>query len=49
MTLMEEINDMKEKLNKSFENNEDYDKIYKMSTDLDKLIEKYYKITLKTN
>ena len=44
MTLMEEINDMKEKLNKSFENNEDYDKIYKISTD-----EKYYKITLKTN
>ena len=38
-----EINDLRKKLDESIMNNEDYSIIYKLSTDLDKLIAKYYK------
>ena len=42
MSNKEEINELREKLNESIEKNEDYEKIYKLSTELDKLIAKYY-------
>lgn len=42
MSEKEKINELREKLNKSIENNEDYSKIYDLSVQLDKLIEKYY-------
>ena len=42
MSDKEKINELREKLNKSIENNEDYSKIYDLSIQLDKLIEKYY-------
>ena len=38
---------VREKLNKSIENDEDYKVIYKISVELDKLIEEYYGITKK--
>lgn len=37
-----EINEVREKLNKSIANKEDYSKIYKLSVELDKLIADYY-------
>lgn len=40
----DEICKMREKLNKSIENNEDYEIIYKISVELDELIEEYYGI-----
>ena len=40
--LNDEICRVRDKLNKSIEDGEDYDKIYKISVELDKLIEKYY-------
>lgn len=40
--LNKQIADLKKKLNKSIENDEDFDIIYKLSTDLDKLIAIYY-------
>ena len=42
-TIEEKIEKLREKLNKSIENQEDYDVIYKLSTDLDELIVEYYK------
>ena len=41
--LNEEICKLRDKLNKSIENNEDYSIIYKLSIELDGLIAKYYK------
>lgn len=38
-----EINVLRKKLDESILNNEDYSVIYKLSTDLDKLIAKYYR------
>lgn len=40
----DEICKLREKLNKSIEIDEDYEIIYKLSVELDKLIEKYYGI-----
>ena len=42
MSDKEKINELREKLNKSIENNEEYSKIYDLSVQLDKLIEQYY-------
>ncbi len=42
MSDKEKINELREKLNKSIEYNEDYSKIYDLSVQLDKLIEEYY-------
>lgn len=42
MSNKDKINELREKLNKSIENNEDYSKIYDLSVQLDKLIEEYY-------
>ncbi len=41
--LNEEICKLRDKLNKSIEQGEDYNVIYKLSTDLDELIVEYYK------
>lgn len=38
-----EINSLRKKLDESIINNEDYSVIYKLSTDLDKLIAQYYR------
>ena len=38
----EEICELRDKLNKSIENNDDYSVTYKLSVELDKLIAKYY-------
>ena len=43
----DEICKLRDELNESIENGEDYEVIYKISTDLDKLIAKYYKETSK--
>lgn len=40
--LNDEICKKRDELNKSIKNNEDYDKIYKLSVELDELIVKYY-------
>ncbi len=40
--LNDEICKKREELNKSIENNDDYDKIYKISVELDELIARYY-------
>ena len=40
--LNDEICKKRDELNKSIENNEDYDTIYKLSVELDELIAKYY-------
>ena len=42
--LNDEICKLREKLNKSIEKNENYETIYKLSVELDKLIEEYYGI-----
>ena len=42
MSNKEEINKLREKLNESIINNEDYEKIYNLSIELDKLIAEYY-------
>lgn len=42
--LNDEICKLREKLNKSIEQNEDYDKIYNISVELDELIAKFYQI-----
>ena len=39
----DEICKLRDKLNKSIEEGEDYSIIYKISTDLDELITRYYK------
>lgn len=41
--LNEEICKLRDKLNKSIEQGEDYSVIYKLSTELDELIAQYYK------
>ena len=41
--LNDEICKLRDKLNKSIENGDDYNVIYKLSTDLDELIAQYYK------
>ena len=48
-TIEEKIEKLREKLNKSIENQEDYDVIYKLSTDLDELIVEYYKQKIEIN
>lgn len=40
--LNDEICKKRDELNKSIQNNEDYDTIYKLSVELDELIAKYY-------
>ena len=40
----EEICKLRDKLNKSIENGEDYSIIYKLSVELDQLIAQYYKL-----
>lgn len=40
--LNEEICKLRDKLNRSIENNEDYSIIYQLSVELDELIAKYY-------
>ena len=40
--LNDEICKLRDKLNKSIENGEDYEIIYKLSVELDQLIAKYY-------
>lgn len=40
--LNDEICKKRDELNKSIENNDDYDKIYKISVELDELIARYY-------
>lgn len=50
--LNEEICKLRDKLNKSIENGEDYSITYKLSVELDELIAKYYrelKMVKKTN
>lgn len=42
--LKNEINVLRKKLDDSILNDEDYSVIYKLSTDLDKLIAQYYKM-----
>lgn len=39
----DEINILREKLDRSIINGDDYSKIYKLSTKLDKLVAEYYK------
>ena len=46
--LNDEICRLRDKLNKSIENNEDYSVIYQLSIELDELIAKYYKNTKNT-
>lgn len=41
--LNDDICKLRDKLNKSIENNEDYEVIYKLSVELDELISKYYR------
>lgn len=40
--LNDEICKKRDELNESIKNNEDYDKIYKLSIELDELIARYY-------
>ena len=40
--LEEKIIDLREKLNKSIEDGEKYEKIYQISVELDELVAKYY-------
>ncbi len=40
--LNDEICKKRDELNESIKNNDDYDKIYKISVELDELIAKYY-------
>ena len=42
--LNDEIRKKREELNKSIEENRDYDYIYKLSVELDELIAEYYKL-----
>ena len=39
----DEICNLRDRLNKSIENGEDYEVIYKLSVELDELIAKFYK------
>lgn len=43
-----QINKLRDKLNASIARGDDYEVIYKLSTDLDKLIARYYAENLKT-
>ena len=42
--LNDEICKLRDKLNKSIEENASYDEIYKLSVELDELIAEYYKL-----
>ncbi|MCI9063499.1 MAG: aspartyl-phosphate phosphatase Spo0E family protein [Clostridia bacterium] len=42
--LNDEICKLRNRLNKSIENGEDYEIVYKLSVELDELIAKYYRI-----
>ena len=42
--LNDEICKLREKLNKSIEDGDDYEVIYNLSVELDELIAKYYKV-----
>lgn len=42
MSLDERISNLRDKLHKSISHNEDFDRIYNLSTELDKLITLYY-------
>lgn len=44
--LNDEICKLREKLNKSIEDGQDYEEIYKLSVELDELIAKYYEKNL---
>ena len=46
--LNDEICRLREKLNRSIETNENYEIIYQISVELDKLIEEYYGISKRT-
>ncbi len=41
--LDEKICELRDKLNKSIENGEDYEKIYRLSVELDELIAEFYR------
>ena len=45
--LNDEICKLRDELNKSIEENQDYEVIYELSVKLDKLIAKYYRKSLK--
>ena len=45
--LNDKICKKREELNKSIEENKNYEEIYKISVELDKLIAEYYKLTNK--
>ena len=45
----DEICKLRDKLNKSIENGEDYEVIYKLSVELDELIAKFYKEKMEKN
>ena len=45
----DEICKLRDKLNKSIENGEDYEVIYKLSVELDELIAKFYKEKIEKN
>ena len=47
--IKDEINVLNEKLEYQIENNYPYEKIYKTSVEIDKLLVKYYKIKEKLN
>lgn len=47
--LNDEICKLRDKLNKSIEENADYEEIYKISVELDELIAKYYNESKKGN
>ena len=47
MSNKDKINELRAKLNKSIENNEDYSKIYDLSVQLDKLIASYIELNKK--
>ncbi len=43
MVVEQKLKMLKDKLNKQIENNENYDVLFKTSTEIDKLIVEYYK------
>lgn len=47
--LNDRICELRDKLNKSIENGENYDKIYKLSVELDELIAEFYREKNKIN
>ena len=49
MKLNDEIISLRDKLNKSIDENECYENIYSLSVELDQLITLYYEMTYQTN